>query len=337
MNTWLEQTARRKSLASLVLFGLALGVLGLAYWADAGYWRALMHPSTLTAAELDAQSVRVAAYRRPSVSVASVSGPVLGNFGLKEAEESYLVRTKVVKPYWAMQVGSGILVVKSPVRPGAAVTGRLREIPNDLAADLFPKDMPSDERAKFYPLMLDTDDLGTAETYLVYTLLVLGVFGTIAWIGWRRLSGKSVHPAVKRASGWGELHEVSARMAQEYQHATRLKMKRWRLTDNFLIQNSLFHFEVFRLDDLIWAYPAVVTTRYGGVIPMGKSHSAAMHFLDGETKAGGKKKIVEQMLHAVQVRAPWALIGYSDKLNNVWKSERQTFIDEVLKRKKERR
>jgi hypothetical protein len=336
MKTWLEQTTRRKAVASLVLCALALGVLGLAYWADADYWRALMHPSVLTASGLDAQSVRVSAYRDPSVSVVSVNGEVLGNFGVKEAVKSYLVRTEVVKPYWAMQVGSRVLMIKSVTRPATTATGLLRTIPSDLASDVFPKEMPADERAKFYPLMLDTDDLGIAETYLTYTALVLAVFGTIAWIGWRRLSGKSVHPAVKRASGWGELHEVSSRIEQEYQHATKLRMKNWRLTENYLIRNSTFSFDVFRLDDLVWAYPSVVRHRYGGVIPIGTMHSAAMHFLDGDANAAGRKKVVAQMLSAVQARAPWALVGYSDKLSSVWKSDREIFIDDVQKRRRER-
>ena len=336
MRTWLEQTTRRKAAVSLVLFALALGVLGLTYWADADYWRALLHPDVLTAAGLDAQSARVNAYRDPSVSVVSVNGKVLGNFGVKEAVQSYLVRSEVVKPYWAMQVGSRVLMIKSVTRPARMATGLLRAIPSDLASDVFPNDMPAEERAKFYPLMLDTDDLGTAEIYLFYTLLVLAVFGTIAWIGWRRLSGKSVHPAVKRASGWGEPHEISSRIEQEYQHATRLRMKGWRLTDNYLIYNSAFSFDVFRMDDLVWAYPSVVKHRYGGVIPIGKTHSAAMHFLDGDAKAAGGEKVVAQMLSAVQARVPWALMGYSDKLSSVWKGERQTFIDEVQKRKREK-
>lgn len=336
MKTWLEQTTRSKAVVSLVLFALALGVLGLAYWADADYWRALLHPGAVTAAGLDAQSERVSAYQDPSVSVVSVSGEVLGNFGVKEAVQSYLVRSEVVKPYWAMQVGNRVLMVKSVTRPVTTVTGLLRAIPGDLASDVFPKDMPADERAKFFPLMLDTDDFGTAETYLAYTLLVLAVFGTIAWIGWRRLSGKSVHPAVKRASGWGELHEVSSRIEQEYQHANKLRMKGWRLTENYLIHNSVFSFDVFRLDDLIWAYPSVVRHRYGGIIPIGKTHSAAMHFLDGDANPAGGKRVVAQMLSAVQARVPWALMGYSDQLSSVWKSERQTFIDEVQKRKREK-
>ena len=99
MKTWLEQTTRRKAMASLVLFALALGVLGLAYWADADYWRALLQPDVITAADLDAQSVRVNAYQGPSVSVVSVNGQVLGNFGIKEAVQTYLVRSQVVKPY----------------------------------------------------------------------------------------------------------------------------------------------------------------------------------------------------------------------------------------------
>lgn len=73
MTTWLELTTRRKAVASLVLFVLALGVLGLTYWADADYWRALLQPVVLTAADLDAQSVRVNAYQVPSVSVVSVT------------------------------------------------------------------------------------------------------------------------------------------------------------------------------------------------------------------------------------------------------------------------
>jgi hypothetical protein len=335
MKTWLEQVTRRKSVASLLLCALALGALGLAYWADADYWRALMHPSVITAAGLDTQSLRVSAYRDPSVSVVSVHGKVLGNFGVKEAERSYLARSEVVKPYWAMQVGDRVLMVKSVTRPAGTATGLLQAIPSDLASDVFPVELSAADRARFYPLMLDTDDLGTAETYLVYTLLVLAVFGTIAWIGWRRLSGKSVHPAVKRASGWGELHEVSARIEQEYRHVTKLRMKGWTLTENYLIHNSTFSFDVFRLDDLVWAYPSVVRHRYGGVIPIGKAHSAAMHFLDGDANAAGRKKDVAQMLSVAQARAPWAVMGYSDKLSSVWKSERGTFIDEVQKRKRE--
>jgi hypothetical protein len=336
MTTWLEQTTRRKAIVSLVLFALALGVLGLAYWADADYWRALLHPDVLTAADLDEQAVRVNAYQGPSVSVISVNGKVLGNFGVKEAVQSYLVRSEVVKPYWAMQVGDRVLMVKSVARPAKTVTGLLQAIPSDLASDVFPKDLPADERAKFYPLMLDTDDLGTAETYLVYTLLVLAVFGTIAWIGWRRLRGKSIHPALKRAGGWGELHEVSSRIEREYQHETRLRMKGWRLTEHYLIYDSTFSFDVFRLDDLVWAYPSVVRHRYGGIIPIGKTHSAAMHFIDGDANAAGKETVVAEMLSAAQARAPWAIMGYSEQLSGIWKTQRPNFIDEVQTRKRER-
>ncbi len=335
MNTWLEQTTRRKAMANLVLCALALGVLGLAYWADAAYWRSLMHPSLITAAGLDVQSLRVSGYRDPSVSVVSVHGRVLGNFGVKEAERSYLVRSEVVKPYWAMQVGHRVLMVKSETRPAGAATGLLRAIPQDLASDVFPAQLSAADRAKFYPLLLDTDDLGTAETYLAYTLIVLAVFGTVAWIGWRRLSGRSVHPAVKRASRWGELPGVSARIQQEFQHLVRVRMKGWRLTENYLIRDSMFSFEVFRLDDLLWAYPSVVRRRYGGVIPIGKSHSLAMHFLDGDANAGGREKAVARLLSAVRARVPWAIFGYSDELKSAWKSKRQTLIDEVQRRKRE--
>lgn len=149
---------------------------------------------------------------------------MLGHFGIKEAVQTYLACSQVVKPYWAMQVGNRVLMVKSVARPATTVTGLLRVIPSDLASDVFPAELSAADRAKFYPLLLDTDDLGTAEVYLVYTILVLAVFGTIALIAWHRLSGKSVHPAVKRASGWGEAHEVSSRIEQEYQHATKLTM-----------------------------------------------------------------------------------------------------------------
>ena len=228
-------------------------------------------------------------------------------------------------------------MVKSVARPTTKATGLLLAIPSDLASDVFPKELSADDRAKFYPVMIDTDDLGTAEVYLIYTLLVFAVFGTIAWIGWRRMSGRSVHPAVKRASAWGEPHQVSSRIEQEYQHATQLRMKNWRLTDNYLIYNSMFSFDVFRLDDLLGAYPSVVRHRYGGIIPVGKTHSAAMHFLDGNVNAAGRKTVVAQLLSAVETRAPWAIMGYSDQLSGIWKSRRQTFIDEVQTRKRDHR
>ena len=95
MTSWLEQTTHRKAVVSIALFVLALGVPGLAYCADADYWRALLHPGVLTAAGLDSQSARVNVYQNATMSVVSVNGNVLGNFGVKEAVQSYLVRSGV--------------------------------------------------------------------------------------------------------------------------------------------------------------------------------------------------------------------------------------------------
>jgi hypothetical protein len=96
-------------------------------------------------------------------------------------------------------------------------------------------------------------------------------------------------------------------------------------------------FDLFRLENLVWAYKKAVKRRIYIFIPAGTTYAAELYFSDGQAEVAGKQKIVDELLALASERAPWAVKGYSDDLEKFYKSSRAGFVAEVMKRKSEMR
>ena len=324
---------RRKSAGSLVLFAVVTVVMVLLYLANGSYWTQLLHPSNVDRARIESDAASLESGIHVDAEVVKLDGEPMGETGVQEETTYDGFLTKVTAKYWMLRVGDRLLIVKSAKNPGAKMMGILDAMPYELEMKLFPDGTDPELKARFYPLLLDTDYREPAEVAGFWTLVVEGFCGFFAWRGWRQLSGRAEHPALKRARGWGELSTVSAQVELECQNAVKLRKKSWLLTDNYLVQNSMLRLDVFRLEDLVWAYPKLVRRRFAGVIGIGMHHVAVMEFRDGHAEVNGKKKVVQQLLEMAGTRAPWAMIGYDAELEKLWKTSRSDVVAEVTGRK----
>ncbi len=333
MTTWIERTARRKSVAGIVLFVAVTVTIALLYVANGDFWREWLHPARIGAAELKVRSAKANSIDRMDSAVVTVSGESLGDAGVQEVTTYEGILSQVTAGYSVLRVGDRLLIVKSSRPIHSTVTGILDVMPYDLTTKLFPDGSDPALKASVYPLLLDTDTHDPVAMSILWTVLIEGAFGFFAWRGWRRLSGKVDHPSVKRARGWGELSTTSSQLEHECQNAIKLRSKGWVLTDHYLVRNTILQLDVFRLEDLVWAYPEIVQRKLAYVIPVSKRHLAVMYFREGVARVDGKQPVVKQVLEIVSACAPWAVIGYSAEMDRLWKAHKEDVIAEVMGKK----
>jgi hypothetical protein len=210
-------------------------------------------------------------------------------------------------------------------------------MPLDVKSSLFPEGTDAADVAVVYPLLLDTNYRESGYAGAFWALLAEGLFGFFAWRSWRRLSGAVDHPAVVRARGWGDLAVTSAEVERELETAVKAKASGWKLTQNYAIKQAVLSFDLFRLENLVWAYKKATKRRMYGIIPLGTIFAAELRFTDGKAEISGKQKNVDELLALVTERSPWAVKGYSDELVKFYNSSRNSFEAEVAARKKEMR
>ena len=334
MTTWIERTARQKSIATVVLFLVVTAIVVWIYAENSAYVKVFFKgPPPATAADLDAAEKADNNFQQIATPYVTVTGDKVLNTGVQEVTTYEGVIKNVSAGYYALQVGDRILIVKSANTPSTTVGGALGSMPLDLKSELFPPGTDASEEAAFYPLLLDTNyrEVGYAGAF--WALLVEGLFGFFAWHAWRRLSGRAEHRAITRAKAWGDLAVTSAEVERELQMAVKAKPGGWILTQNFVVKNQRLAFDLFRLDNLVWIYKKTVKRRIYFFIPAGTTYAAELNFSDGVAEVSGSQKNVDELLALAAERAPWAVKGYTDELAKFWKSSRAGFVAEVMKRK----
>jgi len=123
-------------------------------------------------------------------------------------------------------------------------------------------------------------------------------------------------------------------VVRDLKTAVKAKSKGWTLTQNYAVKRKLMSFDLFWLENLVWAHKKAVKRRVY-MIPVGTGYAAALHFSDGHAQIDGKEKKVDEVLTLAGERAPWAVKGYSDELQKAYKSQKDGFAAEVMKRKRE--
>ena len=113
----------------------------------------------------------------------------------------------------------------------------------------------------------------------------------------------------------------------------KCKSKGWTLTDNYAVRRTLFRFNLFWMENLLWAYKQA-TKRRVNLIPAGTAYEASLNFSDGSADIAGKQKRVDELLEFAWARAPWAVRGFSDELAAFYKKSRDSFAAEAFEQKK---
>jgi hypothetical protein len=323
MTTWIERTARQKSIGQVVLFLVVTAIVAWIFAANGAYVKVFFKgPPPATAADLDMAEHEVNGEELIATPYVTITGDkVLSTDGSTD--------------YYVLLVGNRRLLVKSGKTPTTTVSGALGSMPYDVKSSLFPPGTDPTDEAVFYPLLLDTNYRESGYVGAFWALLAESLFGFFAWRSWRRLSGQVEHPAVTRARAWGDIALISAEVEREREMAVIVKRGGWTLTQSYAVKNMWLSFDLFRLDNLVWVYKKAVKRRVNFIIPAGTTYSAALNFSDGQADVGGSQKKVEELLALASQRAPWAVKGYTDDLAKFWKSSRNSFVAEVMKRKSE--
>ena len=243
--------------------------------------------------------------------------------------------SRVSGGYYAVVLGDRFLIVKSSIKPLSRVSGELAAIPADLSSQLFSGVDGRRFQEACYPFYLETEGFRYPGYWAIgITWLFVGLFwkfGRPAWTQWRDVS---THPVVKRVAQWSDPVAASEDVKRELKDSVLYKSNGIRITNKYIVRKRFFTFNVLQFEDLLWAYKKV-TQRYTYFIPTGRSFAAILIFYGGgETFPGNERRVDEVLARAVSV-APWAVVGYSSEINDLFSKRTTEFCQAVEARREE--
>lgn len=240
--------------------------------------------------------------------------------------------------FYVLRLGDRLLLFKGApdgTQVSPDMQGPLVPIPRDIESQLFSSDTLREVRSQFYPFVLDRtqDYRGTAylEMALFAVLLIL-----LTWFGrrdWKHMRDPQSHPLLRRVSGWGSVVMI-ANDAQRDVERPQHKAKSWRLGQRYIARTGLFHFDLYRFDDLLWLYKRVTRQRTN-LIFVSKDYGAVLHFDDGKIDIRAREKIVDVLLEYVASKVPWALVGHDEEFERAYSKSLPTLKGYVDGRRQE--
>ena len=140
--TWIERTARRKSIGQVVLFLVVTAIVIWIFAENASYWKVFLFgppPGWRGATGCGGSRQRTTTSRLPRPIVTVTGGKVLST-GVQEVTTYEGFIHHVSAGYYAMLVGDRVLIVKSGKTPAATVGGSAgRDAAGPEGTNFFPK------------------------------------------------------------------------------------------------------------------------------------------------------------------------------------------------------
>lgn len=336
METWILKKIRAVSFRRVIAWGAGLVGGLLIFTSNTRYLDNFLNgPFELGATELEA----IADVETTPRYFARVTGSRVIDTGLRE----YSVRSSAgvetgrseSGAYYALVVGEKFLIFKSR---GEATTnvaeGRLVPWPSELESEMFDSKEMKELRPRFYSFYVQNGSFRITGYWMIAGALVF--VALLVWKGlpaWRHWRDPSAHPLVARMASWGDPLGVAVLAEREFE-TPRFKAGGWSLGDTYLVQSTLFAFNVLRVRDLLWAYKKI-TKHSVNFIPTGKSYEALLTCYGGSAVVKAKEKVVDAILTFAHQRAPWAVIGYSDELAGLFNKQQAEFVAAVEQRRAE--
>ena len=337
MEPWIVSMCRRTAQRQVVAWLLVLGVFLSVIAVNGRYVRNFFGgPYAMDGRALAAVGNADAA---PQYFVALMPTDVLDT-GIQETttttENGQTTGSYVSAGFYAAKVGESYLIVKTGSKPAGRIVGELNNFPQDLAAQLFSGSDGQVIKQHCYPFYVDASSEFRAGGYvgagvLLVLVLLLWVFGRRSLA---RMLRPESHPLVARVSNWGDIHLISHQVESELREGASFSTSAVRFTENFAVQKSLLSFDVYRLNDLLWAYQKVTQHRVN-FIPTRKTYAAALKFYGGNLEVQASKESVQDLLAHLAARVPWAVFGFSDDLKKAFAKETAGFCRAVEKRHEE--
>lgn len=332
METWIRRACRQRAYRQLVLWTVITAAIVAFAIANSRYLDNFFHgPYRITASGLasitnagssEQQFLAVSGEKVVPSGIQEITTETRN--GVKErsyvSSEYYLILTK----------GRRLLIVQSHGQPPLNIIGEIKSPPAGLANSIFPDPADYDLKARLYPFILSTIDDYRVPGYIALAGAMLYV--VIVWFfagrAWRYARDVSLHPVVRRIEKLPDAVELAALSEREMESAVRFKKPGLVITDNFAINYGLFTFNLFPFRHLLWVYKKVTTKRIN-FIPIAKTSEAVFVFYGGKFSFPSRKKLVEEILAFAVSRAPWAVVGYTDEISNIFKKDQKGFCAAV--------
>jgi hypothetical protein len=336
MESWIAKMCRRRVRRQILAWALIL-LAGIAFLLFNGrYARNFVEgPYKLAPNEL-AQITDAETTHRYFVSVV---GEKVLDTGIQEVTTTTRNGVKegsqVSAGYYALVVGDRFLIVKSAGKPPEQTAGELTPFPSDLSSQLFSGVDGRELQMHSYPFYLDTEGFRYPGYWAIGIAWVLfGLFWKFGRPAWIRSQDINKHPLVKRVEQWGDPVGISVNVQREIDSSVRHKSNGILITDNYVVRRRFFSFNILRFDDLLWTYKKV-TKRSVNFIPTGKSFDAIMIFYGGSETFSGNEARVGEVLTLASNRAPWAVVGYSTEIKDLFSKRTDEFCQFVETRRQE--
>ncbi len=323
---------------SLLTVPVAIAVLGVGYWQNFFAGPVTMTPKQLAAVK-SAESLQH--------DYIAVKGDKTIDSGMTEITQTKkhgsVTSERTSANFVALAVDDQLLIVKAKPENAAATSfvGQIKPVPDDVRSNLIApllKKHP-DAEGMFYPYMLDQ-----AEDYKSngYWGLAIGIpcLALSVWnlqkVG-RRWGKPAQHPIAQQLGKMGDATTdattIAANIEQEITAPNTHKIGKVTITPSWVFRPTTYGLQALQLEDLVWFYQKVTTHRTNGV-PTGKTYSTVLYDRAGRTfEMNSSEKQVTEILNILYDKAPWAISGYSDDLQKMWKKERTSLIAAVDERR----
>ena len=237
--------------------------------------------------------------------------------------------------YYAFVMGDRFLIVKSASKPPEKISGELIPFPSDLSSQLFSGADGRELQNQSYPFYLEPEGFRYPGYWAIGIAWVLfGLFWKFGRPAWTHLQDINKHFLVKRVEQWGDSIGVSIEVQRELSNSLLFKSNGILITNNYVVRRHFFTFNILRFDDLLWIYKKV-TQRSVNFIPTGKSFDAIMIFYGGSETFSGNEARVGEVLTLASSRAPWAVVGYSAEIKDLFSKRTDEFCQFVETRRQE--
>jgi hypothetical protein len=324
---FIEKAVRRANrnvfLISLVVILILAGVAAVSYKPLLGL---LLGPLPLTSQQI----AKISDIDSQPRTFVTVTGNIEDS-GIKMVSGNAVRGSPAEAYYGQLAVGKKLLLIKTKDNQfGDSYTGYLIAPPTFERVNIIESQDSADAGQDFLPYMLDTTSdiqtntvigvlIGTVILIIALRALILAIL---------RSSSTGMHPFVRRLKRFGDVNTVRSEINAEAEVPTQ-SLGTLRLTPHWVLNAPNGGFNALRLEDVVWLYRKVTTTRVN-FVPVSKRHSAELFDRYGKSMTiMGSEKFVNEVLQAVYRQAPWAVVGYGKDLAKMWRSKRADMIAAV--------
>jgi hypothetical protein len=220
-------------------------------------------------------------------------------------------------------------------------TGSITGISTDIQAQVIDKILTEapDLKERILPVMIDTGDYNAAAYFLLPALL-----GGLGYCGWKIFSAQSKIQNPRQHSLYKSLGDADNAdikvnsIDREFRNTYNLEAMAENTTyttPSWFMYASRYNLQLTELDKLMWIY-AKVTQHSVNFIPTGKSHEIVLHDRSGQIQIVKlPERLISSSIETILNNAPWAVVGYTDEIVELWNKHREDFYAAVEERKKE--